>query len=1114
MARRTVPGRAVLGYAVQSLSDSEDTTLVLEVGSTRLQDGLKDTEIASSDRFVAAAQPSGGLDCYSLESGQMLGRYELRAMLGQGGMGTVYAANDTDLHRTVAIKVLRTDGYRRMLLDGYRKRLRVEAQAMARLNHPNVITIYEVGTADGRDFIAMEYVEGVTLEHWLRHQRPAWREVLDRFIQAGRGLFAAHQAGLVHRDFKPANVLLGSDGRVLVTDFGLARMNRSEEEAAAARAGQTDQAAAEDLTQTGAVLGTPAYMAPEQHRGLELDGRSDQYSFAVALYEGLYGQSGFPSDSTAALHRAKMTGTIAAPPAGTAVPGHVHDAVLRGLQPDPARRFSSMHELVAALEYDPRKRRAGLARTGLAGLVVAALIAVLALQLQRRVDVSMCEGLDSSLAGVWDDEVKNSIRRAFVAADPDYGPFAFRSLASKLDSDDRAWKSAYQATCRGERDPASDLRIACLIDYRGQLQFVIARLFGADMTMVRDALPMAHTLPDPAQCQDVEPRLPVGARPESSRQVQNLRTELGMIRMLQELERLDEARNGLDRLLPRIQQIGDRSLLAEAFLLQGLNELEGNEYVAGRQTLDRADRLAEQSADDALRARVLVAMVQLETQASAEPPVLENLIARARAAVERMGGDAGLQAQLNASRAATALASDPRAAIPLFESARAEFERAGAVSHAARALANIAQAHLWLGDVEAAVESCESSEAMMRGLLGEQHPAVIAGCVHALEGLFRLGRYDELQRRGRAQNRFLHSESGRRYLAAMGATFTAGERQISGRVVDGEGNRLSGIEVVISRELIGDGKYVLGGFDATWQASRGVMWARTNARGEFRFTGVADGIMYLAAESGRGRSLPGRVDGSGDRRELELTVRPFGSVRGTVSIIGGPGRMSPVKINLFPVQHSDHGRPELQVNPRDDGTFEFVRVASGSYRVRAYEESGTHRLSFDYPTIAVNPGRTRVVHLTIDLRGVKLHVVVRSKYAAAIPTAQVMIVPARVQPGSVAELRKAVFEIAGSQAASPHGPYDNANPIAGVAAGDIAFTFDSVKASVHTICAIPFGGNAKEAEYSGKLRAYLDQLDVYCKRVDITETPQEQTAILEVAPMKRLEQRPRAQGKR
>ncbi|WNG53475.1 protein kinase [Archangium gephyra] len=274
----------------------------------------------------------------SLEPGSHVGRYLIEGLLGEGGMGVVYAARDPALGRTVALKLLRPGGGG----EEGRARLVREAQAMARLSHPNVLPLFELGTEGGSVFLAMERVEGPTLAGWLRERERPWREVLTLFLQAGEGLAAAHRAGLVHRDFKPANVLVGADGRPRVTDFGLVRHEATADAAPPGDAGAGDTG--EALTRAGAAPGTPAYMSPEQLAGREVDARGDQFSFCVALHEALYGIRPFDARARGGARWSRVP-----VPRGPRLPRSVRAAMERGLSLSPEARFPSMDALLVAL---------------------------------------------------------------------------------------------------------------------------------------------------------------------------------------------------------------------------------------------------------------------------------------------------------------------------------------------------------------------------------------------------------------------------------------------------------------------------------------------------------------------------------------------------------------------------------------------------------------------------------------------------------------------------------------------------------------------------------------------------------------------------------------------
>ncbi len=315
-----------------------------------------------------------------------IGRFTIVRELGAGGMGVVYVAYDEQLDRRVAVKLLRGSE-----ADTEAKlRLQREAQAMARLSHPNVVTVHEVGTFQGQVFVAMEFIDGMDLRGWLKAERHDWRSVVAIFSQAGEGLAAAHDGGIVHRDFKPDNVLVGNDGRVRVADFGLAHAFDAalvENPRPRTKADKTDISVGEttvdeeisgrldaSLTKTGAIMGTPAYMAPEQFEGLRTDARSDQFSFCVALWEGLYGRRPFTGENLVALSYAVMDGKIEAAPTDAQVPAWLHAVLIRGLAPLPENRWLAMRPLLDALAKDPEIRRKRVLRWTALASVTSALL--------------------------------------------------------------------------------------------------------------------------------------------------------------------------------------------------------------------------------------------------------------------------------------------------------------------------------------------------------------------------------------------------------------------------------------------------------------------------------------------------------------------------------------------------------------------------------------------------------------------------------------------------------------------------------------------------------------------------------------------------------------------
>lgn len=328
-------------------------------GSPTVADGPEQTQ---SDGGPQSAMP---------RAGERLGRYRLLSELGAGGMGVVFEGHDPELDRRVAVKVLRRDGVAEDVARVVR-----EARAVAQLSHPNVVQVFDVSATEGRPYIVMEYVQGRTLSSWAAEGQ-SWKRVVGVFIKAASGLAAAHEAGLVHRDFKPANVLVTEKRDVKVLDFGLARPDRE-----AGRAASEDELpqGLGTLTQSGIAMGTPAYMAPEQHVGDPVTARADIYAFGVALYEALYGERPFSGRDTASLVRQKKRG-IPGAPSSADVPAELHEVICKAAAFDPEERFGSMKALAAALRKAGRRtpRFASVALWGAALVGIGGAAAVLAL---------------------------------------------------------------------------------------------------------------------------------------------------------------------------------------------------------------------------------------------------------------------------------------------------------------------------------------------------------------------------------------------------------------------------------------------------------------------------------------------------------------------------------------------------------------------------------------------------------------------------------------------------------------------------------------------------------------------------------------------------------------
>jgi len=371
------------------------------MGSNALPGGTLD--LPASDQVASAGE---------LDPGQVIGHFVIRSRLGEGGMGMVLAGHDADLGRPVAIKVVKDSADH----PAYRARLLREAQVMARLEHPNVVRVYEVGSDRGRLFVAMELVDGVTLTTWLKVQRRTWRETLAMFRQVGDGLAAVHRAGLVHRDFKPDNVLVDRDGRARVADFGLARLDPE-------RATASPELAA-SLTRTGMMVGTPAYMAPEQHFGGNVDARADQYSFCVSLREALIGSRPIKIEDA---HWGK-------------VPRAVRVAINRGASIEVTDRFPSMDELLDALARGASRRTLYLGAAAAVVVLVGGVIGAIAVNAsvsdtgEDSVQVAVTVGAGSTAAPSSSPAVEQRVAVGDPAPSPTSPPPASPSPTSQSPS--------------------------------------------------------------------------------------------------------------------------------------------------------------------------------------------------------------------------------------------------------------------------------------------------------------------------------------------------------------------------------------------------------------------------------------------------------------------------------------------------------------------------------------------------------------------------------------------------------------------------------------------------------------------------------------------------------
>jgi tetratricopeptide (TPR) repeat protein/predicted Ser/Thr protein kinase len=425
------------------------------------------------------ASPAGAtVDPPALPRGTTIGRYVVVDLIGRGGMGVVYRAYDPDLNRQVAIKLVGLRELAEDARDQARQRMMREAQALAKLSHPNVVGVYDVGTVGDDVFIAMEFVEGATLRQWLAERARSSREILRVFRAAGEGLASAHQVGVVHRDFKPDNVMVGSDGRVRVLDFGLARLPE-----AAPRSSRRSirtfppVLTTGDLTHTGTVLGTPAYMSPEQDAGLEVEAPSDQFSFCVALFEALYGMLPHRGESYYEIACSRADGAIAAPPNRRGVTSRIRRAVLVGLRPTPAQRHASVDALLAELRPRAWTSPRAVAIAAVTTLAIGVSTSWFVLRPAAADAGPHCDFVADDVAKVWNPGRRARLAMAFAGTAR--GADAAEQVAETVDRWAGQWGAARTKLCElsqqsnGLDEPKYAEQLQCLQRRSAELEGVM-----------------------------------------------------------------------------------------------------------------------------------------------------------------------------------------------------------------------------------------------------------------------------------------------------------------------------------------------------------------------------------------------------------------------------------------------------------------------------------------------------------------------------------------------------------------------------------------------------------------------------------------------------------------
>jgi tetratricopeptide (TPR) repeat protein/tRNA A-37 threonylcarbamoyl transferase component Bud32 len=646
-----------------------------------------------------------------------IGRFEVHERIGVGGMGVVYLARDPKLQRDVALKVLHPASMNREV---DRARLHREGTALAKLSHPNVVHIYEVGEHQGSVFLAMEHVDGVTLKEWQKGEH-AQKDVLAVYLQAGEGLAAAHDVGLVHRDFKPANVLVGRDalgvrsyGRVRVLDFGLAREPGQPGEGGS---GSLSPAASSmpsgGLTRTGAVVGTPAYMAPEQVRGDPIDARADQYAFCVALWEALHGERPFGD-------RVAARGETPPAPRRAVLPRRAQRALERGLSFSPEDRCGTMRELLGELSpASAGRKRLALAFAG--GLGLAGVAGAMAMQ--SAAAGLECDGV-ADVSSVWSESRRDGLRATLAALPGEWDATAtITAVTTGLGAYAEAWSLARADLCREQPTLAAaehEARRACLDRRRQQLAETVAILEAADAD-VRIAGPALVAAMAPVdECAQVK-------APEAAEdpRIAEWLAAVDRAELLYAAGRVADASRATEEVLAEIGEDAPR-VRAQALLLRARIVGIKSGETAARDELFAAAAAAQRAGDDELSALVWFQLAELETgKTTGDVKAAERALALGEASLSRLGDVPRLRAKQLAARGhLSKIRGEHEDAL---EHLQASLELVKAETPASplalsRTMTRIGNAYAAAGRIPDAERTYEAAIEIVRAALGDDHP--------------------------------------------------------------------------------------------------------------------------------------------------------------------------------------------------------------------------------------------------------------------------------------------------------------------------------------------------------------------------------------------------------
>lgn len=672
-----------------------------------------------------------------------IGRYEIRRTIGEGGMGRVFEAWDPELERRLAIKLLHVEG-------AVQQRLRREGKAMARLSHPNVVAVFDVGVDENDSvFVAMELVEGVTLRQWLRLRRRSWRDIVEMFRAVGQGIVAAHEAGLVHCDLKPENVLVGNDGRPRVTDFGIARLGVEPQESTVAR-----YSSGSTMGLRSKVAGTPHYMSPEQYLGSPLDARSDQFAYCVMLWEALFDEQPFEGRSLPERAANVTQGHRRPPPRGRRVPAWLTRVCARGLAADPDERWPTMQQLIGVLRSQQIRVHVGRGLALAAGLGLVATTVYGIKAVQRSQHETECEAKGESIREVWSPARVESIREGLAASEVPYAEETIGPVIPALDEYASRWAETRGTACNFEHfDSTWDADIVdrsqwCLQERRVELDIVADFLANANATALQTVAMSVHQLSPIDPCLDPSylRRVPIPPAPKRA-EAEAIRRVLANAKGLDTAGRFHEAKQSAEAALVRATTLDwplsiahANRVLASLALTQDDNEyalpLLHNAYFIAWE-----HRALDQAFDAAL------ALARFTTEKLSQDDQGWLWLRHAQVLLHEIEPEPGLAtARYYEAVASAHLRGQPAQALVEGERAAKIRERLLGPDHSSTITSHGAIGHalLGVGDYERAEEIFADTCERMEALLGPHHPRLA-------EELYHLASvYIESRRVGRA----------------------------------------------------------------------------------------------------------------------------------------------------------------------------------------------------------------------------------------------------------------------------------------------------------------------------------------------------------------------------